>query len=89
MPERDPVADFQGGFPGGAIRLGRWKLLERYEDGRVQLHDLDQDPGELTDLAEREPARVDDLRARLHAWYREVDAKFLAAREGGPAPWTP
>ena len=79
----------QGGFPGGAIRLGRWKLLERYEDGRVQLYDLVGDLGERTDLAEREPARVADLRARLHAWYREVDAKFLTGREGGPAPWAP
>ena len=94
LPERAlywhyPHYSNQGGFPGGAIRLGRWKLLERYEDGRVQLHDLDQDPGELTDLAEREPARVDDLRARLHDWYREVDAKFLTARDDGPAPWRP
>ncbi len=29
------------------------------------------------------------MRTRLHAWYREVDAKFLSARDGGPAPWTP
>ena len=94
LPERAlfwhyPHYSNQGGFPGGAIRLGRWKLLERYEDGRVQLHDLAEDLGERTDLAEREPARVADLRARLHAWYREVDAKFLTAREGGPSPWTP
>ena len=94
-PDRDalfwhyPHYSNQGGFPGGAIRLGRWKLLERYEDGRVQLHDLAEDLGERTDLAQREPERVADLRARLHAWYREVDARFLTAREGGPAPWAP
>ena len=69
--------------------MGRWKLLERFEDGGVHLYDLEQDLGELTDAAEREPARVATMRARLHAWYREVDAKFLAARDGGPAPWTP
>ena len=30
----------QGGFPGGAVRMGPWKLVERYEDGRVHLYDL-------------------------------------------------
>ena len=94
LPERAlfwhyPHYSNQGGFPGGAIRFGRWKLLERYEDGRVQLHDLSEDLGERADLAEREPARVADLRARLHAWYREVYARFLTARDGGPAPWRP
>lgn len=94
-PDRDvlfwhyPHYSNQGGFPGGAIRTGRWKLLERYEDGRVHLYDLEDDLGERTDLASREPERVDAMRATLHAWYREVDAKFLAARDGGPAPWTP
>jgi arylsulfatase A-like enzyme len=79
----------QGGFPGGAVRHGQWKLLERYEDGKVQLYDLAADPGERRDLAPSEPVRVRDLRARLHAWYREVGARFLRPREGGPAPWRP
>jgi arylsulfatase A-like enzyme len=79
----------QGGFPGGAIRQDRWKLLERFEDGKVQLYDLATDPGERRDIAAAEPARVRALRARLHAWYRDVGAQFLRPREGGPAPWRP
>jgi len=35
----------QGGFPGGAIRMGPWKLIENYEDGSVQLFNLEQDLG--------------------------------------------
>ncbi len=79
----------QGGFPGGAIRVGNEKLIERFEDGRVHLYYLARDPGERGDLAARRPARVAALRNQLHAWYREVGAKFLEPLTGGPAPWRP
>ena len=36
----------QGGFPSGAIRMGDWKLVERYEDGRVHLYNLKNDLSE-------------------------------------------
>ncbi|MCZ6598890.1 MAG: sulfatase [Planctomycetota bacterium] len=79
----------QGGFPGAAIRAGDWKLIERFEDGRVHLYDLARDPGERKDLAAEHQGRVRALRVRLHAWYEEVDAKFLRPKEGGPEPWRP
>ena len=79
----------QGGFPGGAIRMGDFKLIERFEDGRVHLYNLQNDMGEREDLAQREPARVAEMRQRLHAWYQQVDAKFLQARPNGPRPWRP
>ena len=79
----------QGGFPGGAIRMGDWKLVENYEDGAVELYNLREDIGEKRDLAAAQPARVTAMRAKLHAWYREVGAKFLRAKDGGPQPWSP
>lgn len=79
----------QGGFPGGAIRQGDWKMIERYEDGAVELFNLAEDTGERNDLAGRHPDRVQRMRAQLHQWYQEVDAKFLRAKENGPAPWHP
>ncbi len=79
----------QGGFPGGAIRSGSYKLIERYEDGRVHLYDLSHDPGERTDIASNHPEMVNELRDRLHAWYESVDAKFLRAKPDGPEPWKP
>lgn len=79
----------QGGFPGGAIRMGPWKLVERYEDGRVHLYNLESDIGEQHDVAEEHPDRVETMRKKLHAWYKEVDAKFLRAKPGGPEPWQP
>jgi arylsulfatase A-like enzyme len=79
----------QGGFPGGAIRMGDWKLIENYEDGSVQLFNLRDDIGEQKDLAAAQAERVKTMRARLHAWYRETGAKFLRAKADGPAPWSP
>ena len=79
----------QGGFPGGAVRMGDWKLLERYEDGQVHLYNLADDISEQNDLAESEAERVKAMRAKLHAWYKETDAKFLRAKGNGPEPWQP
>ncbi len=79
----------QGGFPGGAIRSQDWKLIERFEDGKVQLFNLSDDVGERDDLADREADRVARMRGDLHAWYDAVDAKFLQAKPDGPEPWRP
>lgn len=79
----------QGGIPGAAIRTGDWKLIERFEDGRVHLYNLHDDIGERDDLAEKHPERVAAMRDDLHRWYSEVDAKFLQARPDGPEPWRP
>jgi len=77
----------QGGFPGGAVRMGDWKLLERYEDGRVHLYNLANDLGEQHDLATQQQERVKRMRVKLHAWYKQVNAKFLRAKPNGPQPW--
>lgn len=80
----------QGGFPGGAIRMGDWKLVERYEDGRVHLYNLANDIGERTDLSAKQNRRVTRMRAKLHAWYEDVDAKFLQPKNAdGEMPWRP
>lgn len=58
-------------LPGtGAIRRGRWKLYVDEEHGPrpPELFDLEQDPGELTNLASEHPEIVQDLRARLEVY---------------------
>jgi arylsulfatase A-like enzyme len=64
----------QGGAPAAAVRLGGWKLIEWLEDGRLELFNLPNDPGEATNLAGREPERVAQLRQTLHAWQQQVGA---------------
>ena len=79
----------QGGIPGAAIRMGNWKLIERFEDGSTRLYNLKEDLGEKTDLTAKHPERVAALRQKLHRWYQETDAKFLRAKPEGPKPWHP
>jgi len=66
----------QGGFPGGAIRMGDYKLIENYKDNSLQLYNLKEDIGEKNNLAEKMPQKVDTLRAMLHKWRKETDAKM-------------
>ena len=80
----------QGGFPGGAIRMGKWKMIERYEDGSAHLYDLSEDVSERTDLSKVHPEQVAKMRKKLHQWYKEVDAKFLQPKgKEGKKPWRP
>ncbi|MGJ8671811.1 sulfatase [Rubritalea sp.] len=78
----------QGGIPGGAIRMGDFKLLENYEDGSVALYNLKDDIGELNDLSKLYPEKVAEMRAQLHTWYESMDAKFLESK-GGKEAWRP
>ncbi len=66
----------QGGSPGAAVRADPWKLIEFFEDDRVELYNLDDDVGETNDLAETEPEKVRELQMLLHTWHQEVDARF-------------
>ena len=79
----------QGGIPGGAIRIGDYKLFERYEDGTVHLYNLKEDIGEQKDLASSMPEKVTEMRKKLHLWYKEVDAKFLQENGDSGKPWSP
>jgi arylsulfatase A-like enzyme len=65
-----------GAMPYSAIRQGDFKLIEFHDDQRVELYDLRADPGEQRDLAGIQPGRAAGLRARLHAWRREVGAQM-------------
>ncbi|MFP4502923.1 MAG: sulfatase [Candidatus Hydrogenedentota bacterium] len=60
--------------PAGAIRKGDWKLIEYYEDGRLELFNLARDIGEAHDLASVFPERAMALRDQLAAWRKQVNA---------------
>ncbi len=66
----------QGGTPSGAVRHGDFKLIESYENGKLELYNLRADPGERTDLAARMPERVRELRRMLDEWRRAVGAQM-------------
>ena len=66
------------GAPGAAIRRGDWKLIEWFEDDRVELFNLAHDIGETKDLAlAPHPDLVDSpSTAELKAWRSEVGARM-------------
>ena len=66
----------QGGKPGAAVRAGDWKLIEFYEDNRVELYNLKNDVSEKNDLSITEPERAKRLRIILQDWRKSVDAQM-------------
>jgi len=66
----------QGGTPGSSIRDGDWKLIEFFEDGRLELYNLAADLSEAFNVAAEHPQIVRDLHARLVDWRGEVEARI-------------
>jgi arylsulfatase A-like enzyme len=69
--------------PAGAVREGKYKLIEWYEESLsggnqpYSLYDLGSDLGERVNLADSMPDKVAHLRARLASWRREVGAQEM------------
>ncbi len=66
----------QGGRPGGAIREGRYKLIENYEDESLELYDLETDLGEQTNLASEMPEIASTLHEKLQAWRDQLNVQM-------------
>jgi arylsulfatase A-like enzyme len=69
----------QGGEPSSIIRLGKWKLIHYWEDGRDELYDLNLDPGEQANVLAEFPIVCRDLRGSLDAWLRACNAVLPVA----------
>jgi len=69
--------------PAAAVRDGRWKLIEFFEDGQLELYDLETDRAETTNLALQRPQIVARLRKELHRWHAAVNASMPR----GPNPY--
>jgi arylsulfatase A-like enzyme len=66
----------QGGKPGGAVRKGDLKLIEFYEDGKLELYNLKEDLGEKNDLAAKMLDQAKELHQILKDWRKAVDAQM-------------
>ncbi len=71
--------------PSGAVREGKYKLIEWFEKsiegpetpGALALYDLEADPGERNSLAASLPEKAAELHARLAAWRKRVGAQEM------------
>ena len=69
MPHRDLSS---------AMRQGKWKLIHFF-GGSTELYDLERDLEEAHDLSADMPERVENLRAELMTWLKDVEANMPVA----------
>jgi arylsulfatase A-like enzyme len=74
--------------PVGSIIQGDWKLLEFFEDGRLELYDLGKDLGETNNLAASEPQKAKELHEQLKAWRTEIGAAMPTPNDASSASGT-
>jgi arylsulfatase A-like enzyme len=68
----------QGGTPGSAVRAGDYKLIEFFEDGRLELYHLRNDLCEAHNLVAAEPDVARRLHGLLTTWRASVEAQIPA-----------
>lgn len=72
----------QGGAPGAAVLEDGWKLIEWFEDGRLELFRIAEDASESINRAADQPERLERLHRRLRAWQTEVGARMSVVNTG-------
>jgi len=65
-----------GATPHSAMRKGDYKLIEFFEDGRLELYNLVYDIGEEVDLSDSLSAMTAELHQELRQWRDEVKAHY-------------
>jgi arylsulfatase A len=66
--------------PSGAVRWKDYKLIEYYENGRIELFDLSVDESEQNEISSQKPAIASKLKKMLSDWRDDVGAAM-------PTPW--
>jgi arylsulfatase A-like enzyme len=63
------------------VRDERFKYIEFYADGRKELYDLEEDPGEKSNIIEQHPEKADELRRKLYSWLERIEANMPSRAE--------
>ncbi|WP_460190413.1 sulfatase [Urechidicola sp. KH5] len=71
----------EGGEPYSAIRLGDWKLIEKFESNTFELYNLKTDISEKHNVLQQHPDISIELKDKLKAWRIEVDAQYPSENE--------
>jgi len=74
--------------PVGVIQSGDWKLMEFFEDGRLELYHLSVDLGESRNLAAEEPEKAKELHEKMKVWREGIDAPMPVANVPGESAGT-
>lgn len=65
----------QGATPYTAVRAGDWRAIHFYEDDRIELYNLAEDPGEQYDLSKEMPEKAAEMRAMIEDHRRVIEAQ--------------
>jgi arylsulfatase A-like enzyme len=66
--------------PCSIIRVGKYKLHEYFEDGGIELYDLDNDLSETRNLAKNLPEKAAELHQMLKDWRKKIKAPVPTKR---------
>jgi len=69
-----PHYTHQGGYPGGTVHEGNYKLIHWYESDSLELYDVVNDPGETINIADQNIELVDKLYKDLQQWKQSINA---------------
>lgn len=67
--------------PVGTIQAGDWKLMEFFEDGRLELYHLKDDIGEKNNLADKMPEKAGELHKMMREWREQTGAKMPSSNQ--------
>lgn len=76
----------KGDTPAGAIRKGDYKLIEFYEDNRIELYNLKDDLSETHDLSITQPELAASLLNELQQWRLSCGARMPVCNPGYVKP---
>lgn len=74
--QRDPLFRSR---PCSVIRKGKWKMIQFFESGDLELYDLSTDLAETTNVAQSNPATVDELFSEVRIWQAQTGAAIPKA----------
>lgn len=65
-----------GDYVSSAIRSGNFKLIDFYEQNRVELYDLSKDISESTNIIDQNPELAKELMQKLQNWRKELNVNM-------------
>lgn len=72
-----------GDYVSSAIRSGDYKLLDFYNQGRVELYNVVLDPGEQHNLVNEKPELAKQLMGKLNEWRTATNVKMKSSIDSG------
>jgi len=71
-----PHYSSMGNTPACSVRMGDYKLIEFFEDNKLELYNLIEDISEENNLVDKHPELTKKMHNKLVEWRKSIDAKI-------------